>query len=376
MVNMHIPFVNLSRFYSKHKDQILELTNNIGQSGVYILGDVVEEFERDFADFCGVDHAISVGNGTDALALSLTALNVGKGDEVIIPANSFISTAGAVIEAGATPICVDVEKDQNISLESVKKAVSKKTKAIIVVHLNGNPARIDEIIGEFKDTNIKIIEDAAQSIGAEVNDKKTGSFGNCGCFSLHPLKNFHMFGDAGMVITNSVETAHKVKILRNHGLINRDTCEIFSRNSRLDALQASYGKYLLPHLDEWTDRVIEIAEYYNEQFRGYFYTPKTRTSAKSVFHNYVIQTSERNELSHFLKQRGIETKVHYPIPICHQPAWKKHSLPSAVIPIVERQKDEILSLPIYAELTDAEIEYIAESVITFFNEKNLYREAV
>lgn len=376
MVNMHIPFVNLGRFYSKHKDQILELTDNIGRSGVYILGDVVEEFERDFADFCGVDHAISVGNGTDALALGLTALNVGKDDEVIIPANSFISTAGAVIEAGATPICVDVENDQNICLNSIKNAISKKTKAIIVVHLNGNPARIDEIINEFKDTNIKIIEDAAQSIGAKVKDKKAGNFGNCGCFSLHPLKNFHMFGDAGMIITNSSETANKVKILRNHGLINRDTCEVFARNSRLDSLQASYGKYLLPYLDEWTDRVIDIAEYYNEQFSGYFYTPTTRPFTKSVFHNYVIQTSRRNELSNFLKQSGIETKVHYPIPICHQPAWKKHSLPPAIIPVAEKQKDEILSLPIYAELTDAEIEYVAKNVVTFFNENNLYREAV
>ncbi len=376
MVNMQIPFVNLSRFYLKHKDQILELTDKIGQSGVYILGDAVEEFEQDFADFCGAGHAISVGNGTDALALSLTALDVEKGDEVIIPANSFISTAGAVIEAGATPICVDVEKDQNISLEAITNAISKKTKAIIVVHLNGNPAQVDEIINEFKDTNIRIVEDAAQSIGAEVKGKKIGSFGDCGCFSLHPLKNFHMFGDAGMIVTNSVETANKVKTLRNHGLINRDTCEVFSRNSRLDALQASYGKYLLPYLDEWTNRVIEIAEYYNDQFSGYFYTPKTRPFTKSVFHNYVIQTSQRNELSDFLKQRGIETKVHYPIPICHQPAWKKHSLPPALIPVVERQKDEILSLPIYAELTDTEIEYIAKNVVKFFNERNLYREAI
>ena len=373
---MRIPFVDLSRFFSNHKQKILELTEEVGISGNYILGDVVEEFESDFANYCGVNYAISVGNGTDAIALSLRALNIGEEDEVIIPANSFISTAGAVIEAGARPVCVDVDPDQNISLKSIKNSITENTKAIIVVHLNGNPARIDEIINALDGSNIQIIEDAAQSIGATFNRRKTGSFGICGCFSLHPLKNFHMLGDAGMITTNSSELAKKLKVLRNHGLVDRDSCEFFSRNSRLDALQASYGKYLLPHLEIWTDRVIKIAEYYHQRFDNFFYVPKARFNSKPVFHNYVIQTPFRNELSNFLKLNGVDTKIHYPIPICEQPAWRNHSLPSAFIPIVQKQKEEILSLPIYAELTDLEVEYIADQVSSFFQQNQNLREAI
>ena len=376
MDNIEIPFVNLSRFFAKHKMKILELTEEIGKSGNYILGDVVENFENDFAAYCGVDYAISVGNGTDAIALSLKALGVGAGDEVIIPANSFIATAGAVIEVGAKPICVDVEYDQNISLHAIKRSLSEFTKAIIVVHLNGNPAQILDIKKFFAKTDIKIIEDAAQSIGAALNDKQTGGFGHCGCFSLHPLKNFHIFGDGGMITTNSKNFAEELKILRNHGLIDRNKCEVFSRNSRLDALQASYGKYLLQYLDGWTDRVIKIAEYYHQRFEGLFYIPETRINVKSVYHNYVIQTPFRDELSIFLKLNGVDTKIHYPIPICEQPAWKNHSLPSAHIPIVQKQKKEILSLPIYAELTDQEIEYVADKVINFFHQNISQREAI
>ena len=376
MDKMLVPFVDLSRFFAKHKTRILELTEEVGESGNYILGDIVEDFENDFAEYCGVNFAISVGNGTDAIALSLRALGIGVGDEVIIPANSFIATAGAVIEAGAKPICVDVDQDQNISLNAIQNSLSEKTRAIIVVHLNGNPANIQNIKNVFKGSKIRIIEDAAQSIGATLNGELTGSFGDCGCFSLHPLKNFHMFGDAGMITTNSGDLAKELKILRNHGLIDRDRCEVFSRNSRLDTLQASYGKYLLPYLDDWTDRVIKIAEYYHQNFDGLFYIPRTRDNVKSVYHNYVIQTPFRGELSNFLQLNGIDTKIHYPIPICEQPAWQNYSLPIADIPMVQRHKEEILSLPIYAELTDLEIEYVVDNVRAFYRNTIKVREAI
>ncbi len=376
MDKMRVPFVDLSRFFAKHKTRILELTEEVGESGNYILGDIVEDFENDFAEYCGVNFAISVGNGTDAIALSLRALRIGVGDEVIIPANSFIATAGAVIEAGAKPICVDVDQDQNISLNAIQNSLSEKTRAIIVVHLNGNPANIQNIKNVFKGSKIRIIEDAAQSIGATLNGELTGSFGDCGCFSLHPLKNFHMFGDAGMITTNSGDLAKELKILRNHGLIDRDRCEVFSRNSRLDTLQASYGKYLLPYLDDWTDRVIKIAEYYNQNFEGLFYIPRTRDNVKSVYHNYVIQTPLRGELSNFLQLHGIDTKIHYPIPICEQPAWQNCSLPTADIPMVQRHKEEILSLPIYAELTDLEIEYVVDNVKAFYRNTIKVRKAI
>ena len=376
MDKIKVPFVDLGRFYKKHREKILELTDQVGNSGIYILGNIVEEFERDFATYCGVNHAISVGNGTDALALCLHALDIGPGDEVIIPANSFIATAGAVVEVGAIPICVDVDTEQNISIDAIENAVTQKTKAIIVVHLNGNPARIKKIEKRFKNTNIKIIEDAAQSIGAEIDGKRTGSFGECGCFSLHPLKNFHMFGDGGMITTNSTEMKIKLDRLRNHGLIDRNKCEEFSRNSRLDALQASYGKYLLPYLEDWTERVIKIAEYYHSEFNEFCYVPKTREHVRSVYHNYVIQTQNRNELSLYLQEYGIETKIHYPIPIVEQPAWQKLSVKSEPVPFVKKQKEEILSLPIYAELNDIEVEYVAQKVKGFFLETQLVKEAV
>ena len=376
MSKMQIPFVDLSRFFKKHKQEILRLTDAIGESGIYILGEIVEKFEQDFAQFCGVKYAISVGNGTDALALSLKSLDIGEGDEVIIPGNSFIATAGAVIEVGATPVCVDVKKDQNICINSIKESISSKTRAIIVVHLNGKPVQIKEIKEAISGSNIKIIEDAAQSIGAEINGQTTGGFGVCGCFSLHPLKNFHLIGDAGMITTNSEELAKKLKILRNHGLIDRDKCQYFSRNSRLDTLQASFGSYLLPHLDEWTDRVIKIAEYYQNSLHGKLFVPYADVESKHVFHNFVVQTPFRNELSNFLNVNGVETKIHYPIPICEQPAWKNHNLPNAAIPRIHKQKDMILSLPIYAELTDLEVEYVADSIDNFFTEHQSFRDAI
>lgn len=376
MSKMQVPFVDLSRFFNKHKQNILKLTDTVGKSGIYILGEIVEKFEKDFAEFCGVKYAISVGNGTDALALSLKSLDISKGDEVIIPGNSFIATAGAVIEVGATPICVDVKKDQNICINSINGSISPKTKAIIVVHLNGKPVQIEEIKKAISGTDIKIIEDAAQSIGAELNGQKTGSLGVCGCFSLHPLKNFHLIGDAGMITTNSAKLAKKLKILRNHGLIDRDKCQYFSRNSRLDTLQASFGSYLLPHLDAWTDRVIKIAEYYQNYLNGKLFLPNADVNSKHVFHNFVVQTPFRNELSNYLKFNGVETKIHYPIPICEQPAWKNLSLPQAIIPRVKKQKDMILSLPIYAELTDLEVEYVAKSVDSFFSTNKSFRDAV
>ena len=185
-----------------------------------------------------------------------------------------------------------------------------------------------------------------------------------------------MFGDGGMITTNSTEMKIKLDRLRNHGLIDRNKCEEFSRNSRLDALQASYGKYLLPYLEDWTERVIKIAEYYHSEFKEFCYVPKTREHVRSVYHNYVIQTQNRNELSLYLQEYGIETKIHYPIPIVEQPAWQKLSVKSEPVPFVKKQKEEILSLPIYAELNDIEVEYVAQKVKGFFLETQLVKEAV
>ena len=252
---MQVPFVNLGLQYTFLRDQILSKFDEISKKGEYILGSELEKFEQEFSDFCGTKFAIGVGNCSDALSFSMIALGIKKEDEVLIPGNSFIATACTVANIGAKPVFIDVLDDFNIDPQKIQKVISKKTKAIIPVHLTGRMADMNQIMQIAKENNLYVIEDAAQ---ASINNKKSGSFGNTGCFSLHPLKNLHAQGDGGEITTNDEKIYYFIKKLRNHGLRNRDECEFWGYNSRLDNIQAGIARIKLQYIDEWNKRFIEI----------------------------------------------------------------------------------------------------------------------
>src|SRR3990167_3148209 len=263
-----VPFIDLRRQYFLLKKEILTVVDQVFSSGSYILGDVVEAFEKKMASYLDCKYVLSVANGTDAIILVLKSLNIGAGDEVILPANSFIATAGAVVAVGAVPILCDAQDDLNMDVSQIEKYITKKTKAIIPVHLTGRPAEMDTAIEVAKKYSLSVIEDAAQSIGARYKNKMTGAIGDAGCFSLHPLKNLHVYGDGGIIATNNEKLYSDIKISRNHGLINRDTCAQFGLNSRLDAIQAGIGTLGLSYIEKWNHQRRHTASVYQEKLKN------------------------------------------------------------------------------------------------------------
>jgi dTDP-3-amino-2,3,6-trideoxy-4-keto-D-glucose/dTDP-3-amino-3,4,6-trideoxy-alpha-D-glucose/dTDP-2,6-dideoxy-D-kanosamine transaminase len=367
--NFKVPFVNLGIHYKNLKDEIIQKFDDISSQGSYVLTNELNEFEKNFANFCGTKYAIGVANGTDALILSMKAIGIKEGDEVITAPNSFIASAGAIAAVGATPVFVDVNEDYNINPDLIENAITEKTKAIMPIHLTGRPAEMNKIIEIANSHNLKIIEDAAQAIGAEYKGKKVGSFGISGCFSLHPLKNLHVQGDGGIITTNNTEFFEKIIKLRNHGLKNRDECEFWGYNSRLDSIQAGIGNIKLKKIDDWNNRYREIASIYREglkEINNHLIVPKDKDYENPVYHNFVIETQRRDELVQHLLNNGIETKVHYPIPLHLQEAASSLGYFKGDFPVCELQTTKILSLPIYPELTNEQIELVIKNIKSFF----------
>jgi dTDP-4-amino-4,6-dideoxygalactose transaminase len=360
-----VPFVNLGLQYKNLRTEILAKFDDISSRGAYILNEDVTAFEQSFADYCGVKHAVSVGNGSDALVLCLHALGVGPGDEVITAPNSFIASAWVIARVGATPVFADIREDYNIDPERIREAVTPRTKAILPVHLTGRPAAMREIREIAKEFNLFVVEDAAQAIGAKYYGQSTGSLGDAGCFSLHPLKNLHVHGDGGMITTNSEDLFNQLVLLRNHGLKNRDECVAWGFNSRLDGIQAAIGNIKMKHLGEWTHRFRKIAERYTNAFRGLLHVPSDLPHEESVYHRYVVRSNRRDALQQFLATQGVETKVNYPIPIHLQEVCQGTGYRQGDFPIAERFAGEILSLPIYAELEDAQVDWVIDAVRRF-----------
>jgi len=335
----------------------------------FILGPEVEKFESNFARLCRTDYALGLNSGTDALFLALKTLNLGLGDEVITVPNSFIATTGAIAAAGAKPVFVDVDEEYNMDVNLVEKAISPHTKAILPVHLTGNPADMPKIMELAKKHNLFIIEDAAQSVGATIDNKPTGSFGDFGCFSLHPLKNLNVWGDGGVITTNSKEFYEKLVLLRNHGLKNRNEVEFLAYNSRLDTIQAIVANNVMKKLDSVTEKRIENARKYDERLAGvsgFVSTPHKKKDVKHVFHVYVIMAQRRDELAKYLEQNGIETRIHYPIPIHLQKGCRYFGYKKGDFPVCESQAKSILSLPIHQLLTDEEINYVTDKIKEFY----------
>ncbi len=364
---VRVPYINLSLQHSKDKEAILEKVSQVIDSGMFILGEEVDQFEKQFAKLCGTKYAIGVGNGTDSLILSMKAMGIGPGDEVITAPNSYLASASSIELVGAIAVFADVRSDFNLDPIEVEKKITDKTKAIIAVHLTGRPAPMDELNKIAKKYNLFVIEDAAQAVGAEYKGMKVGSIGDIASFSLHPLKNLSALGDAGMITTNNESYYNYLIKARSHGHINRDECAFWSINSRIDALQAAILNIKILRLPEWTARRRSIAERYQKSFGHLVEVPVEKDYEKSVYHTFIIKTDKRDELKSFLEERGIDTKVHYPIPIHKQLAAKDNLSAQDSYSVTEDQVKRILSIPVYPELTDEQVDYVCESVNNFFN---------
>lgn len=366
MADMHIPFVNLGRQFLGLEDQLTKTFVDVGRSGQYIMGERLESFEKKAADFCEVAHAIGVADGSAALFLVLKALGIGPGDEVITATNSFIASAWVVAATGATPVLVDVDEDLNISPPLIEAAITKNTKAIIPVHLTGRPAAMDEINAIAERHGLFVLEDAAQAIGARYRGRRVGALGHAAGFSLHPLKNLGVYGDGGLITTNDSQLAGKLRLLRNHGLRNRDECEVWGFNSRLDPLQAAFAEIKLARLDAWNARCREIAGLYRAGLHKLVKTPEDKPWEENVYHNFVIRTERRDEMMSYLGSRGVDTRVHYPIPIHLQDAAKALGYGEGRFPSAEKYAKTMISLPIYPELSNDEVEYVVATAVDFF----------
>lgn len=365
-----IPFVDLKSQYENIKDEINNSVLDAIKHGDYTLGEELEKFEKEFADYCDTEYCIGVASGTDALWLSLIALGIKKNDEVIIPANTFIATALAVDIAQAKSVLVDINKDNyNIDINLIKTKITKNTKAIIPVHLYGQPVDMDEILSLAREFNLKVIEDACQAHGAIYKGKRVGSIGNAGCFSFYPAKNLGAYGDGGAIVTNDGELASKIRMMRNYGQKEKYNHIIKGYNSRLDNIQAAILRVKLKYLDKWNKKRLMNAELYDNRLNSLdIVLPKVLPNRNHIYHLYVIRTKKREKLRKFLVKNNIQTGLHYPIPINNQPVYKD-LFSKESYPISEECSNEILSLPMYPELTREDIEFICKRIGQFYGKK-------
>ncbi len=361
-----IPLVDLKAQYNSIKTEIDNVIQRVLDNTSFIMGEELERFEEEFALFCNTKYAIGVANGSDALILALIACEIGEGDEVITVPNTFIATTEAITHVAGKIVFTDIgPKDYTIDISKIEEKINERTKAIIPIHLYGQPADMDPIIELAKKYNLKVIEDAAQAHGAEYKREKVGSIGDVSCFSFYPGKNLGAYGDAGIITTNNEEIAKKIKLLRNHGSIKKYEHEIEGYSSRLDNLQAAILRVKLRHLNKWNESRRRNAKKYNELLSsiGGVITPYEADYAKHVYHLYVIKTEGRDILREELKLKGIATGIHYPIPLHLQPAYSYLGYKKGDFPIAEECSQKILSLPMYAELSKEDISEIYHLII-------------
>lgn len=352
---MHI---NLSEMYVD--SEIKEAVNNVLDSGRFIKGEQLRLFEEEFSSYCGADHGIGVSSGTSAMLLTMMALGIGHGDEVIVPSHTFIATVSPSKFMGATPVYVDIDPcTYTLDPDKLESAITDKTKAIIVVHLYGHPGDMDRIMSVARAHNIPVIEDACQSHAAEYKGKKTGCLGDMAIFSFFPSKNMTVGGDGGMVLTSDDELARRMSMLRDHGRTDKYLHEMLGLNLRLSEIPASIGRVQLKHLDKWTDIRRKIAAKYNSLLDGLVETPVEKNWAKHSYYVYTVQTDNRDSLQEHLNKNGISTGLYYPVPVHRQPCMEAGELS---LPVTDACVDRILSLPMHPQLTDENIEYVAGKI--------------
>ncbi|MBI4833808.1 MAG: DegT/DnrJ/EryC1/StrS family aminotransferase [Planctomycetes bacterium] len=366
---MKVPFVDLTAQYESIKSEIAAKITDIISRGDFILGKDLEQFESEFAAYSGVKYGIGVASGTDALYLALLACDIGKGDEVITAANTFIATAIAISQTGAKPVLADIDrKTYNLDPKHLFKLITKNTKAIIPVHLCGQPAQVAEIKEIAAKHKLRVIEDAAQAHGAYFDGKnKVGSLSDLACFSFYPAKNLGAYGDGGMIITNSPELAEKARLLRNYGQKIKNEHSVMGFNSRLDNLHAAVLRIKLKYLDEWNDKRRRNGKIYYELFGAS--SPVVLPNPEKgdhIYHLYVVLAENRNKLADFLKKREIASGMHYPIPVHLQPCYKHLGYHKGDCPNAEYYAENTLSLPMYPELSLEQIKWVVDSVKEFY----------
>jgi aminotransferase EvaB len=367
---MKVRYSYLPQQFGNCPDLWLKLKKFV-QTGDFTLGKPLEEFEKKFAKLMGAKYAVGVNSGTDAIKLSLKSLGIKPGDEIITAANTFVATVGAICELGAKPIFVDCDDSFCMDVDLVAKKITKKTKAIVPVHFTGymtNMIKLNKLSKKYK---IPVVEDACQSILASINGKKSGTWSNFGAFSLHPLKNINVWSDGGIIVTSSKKYYKHLKLLRNHGLIDRDNVEICGYNSRLDTLQAVVGNWLIPSAKNIADSRIKNAKFYDSNFskiQGITIPPRIK-NYKIVYHLYIVFAEKRDELLKYCIKKGIEAKVHYPIPMYRQKAMKFLNHKIGDFPVSDRHAQSIISFPCDQHLSKKEMRYIVKCVSDFYSQK-------
>jgi len=364
---MTIPFVDLKSQYENIRDEIDPAIGEVVSSGWFVGGPRVKAFEEQFASFCQAEHAIGVSSGTAALHVALAAAGIGSGDEVITVPNTFIATTEAITLAGARPVFVDIDAEScNIDPGRIKEAITDRTRAIMPVHLYGQPCDMDPILEIARKHDLMVIEDACQAHGAEYKGKKVGALGHIGCFSFYPGKNLGAYGDGGMVVTNDADLAETVRMLSNHGQKDKNRHPREGFNYRLDAIQAAVLDVKLRHLEQWNARRRDHARLYTELLADMdVKTPVEKDFAKHVFHLYIIRLNRRDELAEHLSSRGVSVGFHYPLALHHQEAYTRLGYGPGSFPMAEACAEQVLSLPMFPELTEAQIRYVAEAIAAF-----------
>ena len=366
---MTVPFVDLRIQYLSIKEEIDAAIARVLQETSFVLGPAVDAFEKAFANYLGVRFCVGVNSGTAAIQLAVTACGLGVGDEVIVPANTFFASAEAVSTAGATPVFVDADPvSYNIDVSKLEAAITERTRAILPVHLYGQSADLDPIFEIAERRGLVVIEDAAQAHGARYKGRRVGGLGRAGCFSFYPGKNLGAYGEGGAVVTNDAEVARRVRLLRDHGSERKYHHEVVGYNFRLEGIQGAVLGVKLPYLDKWNELRREHAARYNELLRDSTLTlPQEMPYAEHVYHLYVVQTDNRDALQKTLGEAGVQTGIHYPIPIHRQPAYESLNYKAGDFPEAESQASRVLSLPMFPELSDEQMKRVAEAIFSTSN---------
>jgi dTDP-4-amino-4,6-dideoxygalactose transaminase len=368
---MKVPMLDLTIQYQQLKEEINTAVQQVMENAHFILGPNVKKLEQDIAAYSRVKHGVGVGNGSDALHIALMACGVGEGDEVITTAFTFFATAGAIARAGAKPVFVDIDPVTfNIDPTLIEEKITEKTKAIIPVHLYGQTADMDPIIEIARKYNLYIIEDAAQAIGAEYKGRKVGELGDVACYSFFPTKNLGAYGDGGMAVTDNDDLAEKMRVIRVHGSKPKYYHHVLGYNSRLDEMQAAILNVKFPRLDNWNRLRREKANKYtqllNEKLSDVVVTPVEAEGRYHIYHQYTIRVEKRDELQKYLAEQGVSTMVYYPKPLHLQPVFAHLGYKEGDLPHTEQATLEVLSLPMFPELTDEQQEYVVSKIVEFF----------
>ena len=366
---MKVPFLDLKIQYQSVSEEIDTALRQVVNATAFSGGPFVERFEEQFASFCQCSHAVGVGSGTEALWLALLALGIGRGDEVITVPNTFIATVEAISLCGATPVFVDVDEQSfTMNPDLLEEAVTPRTKAVIPVHLYGQAADMAPIMAVARKHGLYVIEDACQAHGAEYQGRRAGSMGDAGCFSFYPGKNLGAFGEAGGVVTNNPELSAKIRMLRDHGQSRKYHHEVIGVNSRMDGLQGAVLGVKLRHLPDWNAMRRQRAEKYREQLSGVdgVVLPSEMGYAKHVYHIFAVRVRNRDAFVTALTEKGVGCGIHYPVPVHLQEAYNFMGVKKGRFPVAEKCADEVVSLPMFAELTEEQIEYVAYEVKSFF----------